>query len=167
MKDSIHKLLLTLVATSLLSCAPPPPLLRPMTPSNYNAMLKRDLTDSEKAGVARAVSQGLKDPESARFKWGQARIKEGQSASTYCGLVNGKNSYGGYTGDQAYMVVLLKRGDGGDGAVLIDIGDINQTTCATEGYFPDYFIETAMETAAPYPPPSPTGAPAAGPAPSP
>jgi hypothetical protein len=45
------------------------------------------------------VKDALKDPESARFK-GEFVGKDG----AVCGLVNAKNSYGGYGGFERYIV---------------------------------------------------------------
>jgi hypothetical protein len=60
------------------------------------------LTSAEKAAVMQAVKGVLKDPDSARFKWTTLRA----GSSTYCGLVDAKNSFGGYVGDTAFEVVL-------------------------------------------------------------
>ena len=62
----------------------------------------RQLTPAEKLAVARAVQDQLKDPESARFKWSSMMGRNGQ----YCGEVNAKNSYGGYTGFRPFVATL-------------------------------------------------------------
>lgn len=50
------------------------------------------------------VASTLKDPEGARFKPGTyAVVNQNDVLQWYCGMVNGKNSYGGYTGYQAFL----------------------------------------------------------------
>jgi hypothetical protein len=59
---------------------------------------KRELTPIERQTLARSLSTTLKDPASAQFKWLPVVLVERDGITDYCGLVNGKNSYGGYTG---------------------------------------------------------------------
>jgi hypothetical protein len=49
--------------------------------------------------IVSLVKEQLKDPESARFR----DIKKMENGN-FCGWVNAKNSYGGYTGYQAFFV---------------------------------------------------------------
>ena len=58
---------------------------------------RRPLSATERSIVSDAVKSGLKDPDSAHFQWFTAIIRNG-SSFPYCGLVNSKNSYGGYPG---------------------------------------------------------------------
>jgi hypothetical protein len=63
------------------------------------------------------VRQRLKDPDSARFR--DVRIvdhstKAGSSIRVACGLVNGKNSYGAYSGYSHFIYVLEHRYSGTD-----------------------------------------------------
>lgn len=67
-------------------------------------VLARDLLDVEKAVIEKTVKGQLLDPESARFKWVPLSAN---GARTYCGLVNSKNRFGGYTGDAPYIVFLV------------------------------------------------------------
>lgn len=58
-------------------------------------------TEADQTAIADAFERILKDPDSARFPVIYARI--GQSGMIYyCGLVNARNSYGGYTGNQPF-----------------------------------------------------------------
>ena len=74
-----------------------------------------ELTDADKAIVGESVKKQLKDPDSARFKWlpiagnwrGEGRLK----SIIYCGVVNSKNSLGGYAGDAPYSVFLTRLKD--------------------------------------------------------
>src|SRR5258705_8059410 len=58
---------------------------------------KRELTAAEKLSLAPVLSAGLKDPSAAQFKWMPVSLIERDGITDYCGLVNGKNSYGGDT----------------------------------------------------------------------
>src|SRR5260370_36475652 len=58
---------------------------------------KRELTPAEKLSFAPVLAVGLKDPSAAQFKWMPVILTERDGITDYCGLVNGKNSYGGDT----------------------------------------------------------------------
>ena len=75
----------------------------------------KPLTAAHKLQIAKHVKALLKDPDSAKFKW-PAPTEFG----LYCGWVNAKNSYGGYTGFEPFMV-LGGVGDGpkSDGSFLV------------------------------------------------
>ncbi len=60
-----------------------------------------------------ALKRSLKDPESARFR------DEAFYPGAVCGLINSKNSYGGYTGDKLYLYVTASH----EVYVLEDSGD--------------------------------------------
>ena len=53
-----------------------------------------------RAEVENQVRGALKDPDSAKF----GNISMDDSGKVACGLVNSKNSFGGYVGDQSFMV---------------------------------------------------------------
>lgn len=61
-----------------------------------------ELTAEQTTQVQDGVRRSLKDPESARFGPMQAATNEAGDISV-CGLVNGRNSYGGYTGEQPFI----------------------------------------------------------------
>lgn len=48
------------------------------------------------------IKQRLKDPESARFS--NVSVYRGGSATAVCGYVNSRNSFGGMTGQQRFIV---------------------------------------------------------------
>lgn len=77
-----------------------------------------ELSTPERAEVARAVQSGLMDPSSAMFLW----TTHTGDPVLYCGLVNAKNSFGGYVGFTPYMVFIVPNG-GDIKAVLYKIGD--------------------------------------------
>ncbi|ELP5232515.1 hypothetical protein R1Z32_001391 [Citrobacter freundii] len=96
----------------------------------------RSLTKQEINAVETAVKGHLKDPESARFKHSKF-VSNGKGA--YCGLVNSKNSYGGYAGNTPFMVMLINNGKphagfigmGGDDAETLS----TLSVCKDSGYF--------------------------------
>ena len=63
----------------------------------------RELTDEEKGVIAEVVRRDFKDPDSAQFRWLPFQDKPG---GLYCGMVNGRNSYGAYVGFSPYSVVV-------------------------------------------------------------
>jgi hypothetical protein len=73
---------------------------------------RRELTSIEKAGISASVAATLKDPGSAQFKWVPVILTEREGISDYCGLVNSRNSYGGYGGFVRYYAQLIKDGKG-------------------------------------------------------
>lgn len=88
------------VFLSALFLAAVPALSRPLgTP--------RSLTPAEKSVVEAAASSGLLDPDAAKFKWFKYN-----GSDHYCGLLNGKNSYGGYIGYRHYSVDVKRDGSG-------------------------------------------------------
>ncbi len=104
--------------------------------------LARDLSDAEKMAIKQAVRASMKDPESSRFKWGPVA-----SENVYCGLVNSKNSYGGYTGDKMYNVIYgNSKHDGRPHAFFVRFTEdetiyekTTLETCAENGYDSSYF----------------------------
>jgi hypothetical protein len=78
-----------------------------------------DLSDNEAFALARKrVAESLKDPDSAKFgphfyrKIALAGL--GKPADVICGTVNGKNSFGAYTGAKTFVYRLA------DDRVLMD-----------------------------------------------
>jgi hypothetical protein len=90
---------------------------------------KRDLTDAEKAALTPVLSRTLKDPGAAQYKWMPVVLTERNGITDYCGLVNGKNSYGGYTGFTGFYAQLIKDSNGQfTSGVLRAIEDPNRET---------------------------------------
>src|SRR5882672_467112 len=73
---------------------------------------KRELTAAERLSFAPVLSSGLKDPSAAQFKWMPVILTERDGVTDYCGLVNGKNSYGGYTGYVRFYAHLTRNEKG-------------------------------------------------------
>ena len=64
----------------------------------------RTMTAGEKRAVEAVVRDHLKDPRSAIFKHPEFRMPDDSGGAIYCGLVNSKNSYGGYAGYAIFQV---------------------------------------------------------------
>jgi hypothetical protein len=115
-------------------CGTPGPTLETL-----NAAEKRELTPIEKVTLASSLAQTLKDPGAAQFKWMPVTMLQREAVTDYCGLVNGRNSYGGYTGYQKFYAQLFKDGKGQftKGLIrLIASGDVE--TMATDGQCEKY-----------------------------
>lgn len=83
--------------------------------SFFNEAHSAELTESNKAAIIKAVKENLIDPESANFKFVHSSPNE---KNVYCGLVNSKNRFGGYTGFTVYQVMILSP----DSAYMLTIG---------------------------------------------
>lgn len=85
------------------SYSPPPSAPEPQTEPGRPITLTAQQQQVVRAGVTR----GLKDPESARFG-GMSGVKDKDGDITVCGMVNAKNSYGGYAGMSPYIGMFLR-----------------------------------------------------------
>jgi hypothetical protein len=73
----------------------------------------RPFSAIEKAALAKKLSQTLKDPNTAQFKWLPV-APNGSGLIGYCGLVNFKSSRGGsYVGFRRFFAMISK-GSSGD-----------------------------------------------------
>lgn len=76
----------------------------------------RQLTAIEKEALRKSFSQTMKDPDATQFKWLPAVVankdKPTDTPIGYCGLVNGKNSYGGYVGYKRFYATLTRNAKG-------------------------------------------------------
>jgi hypothetical protein len=102
----------------------------------------RPLTLIEKAALAKALSQTLKDSNAAQFKW-LAVAASGSGPIGYCGLVNIKSSRGGYVGFRRFFAMISKgpKGDYIKGRIEhIDGIAVTSAGSSTE----DDAIETAL-----------------------
>lgn len=76
------------------------------------------LSSKQMASVKSVVKSAMKDPWSAHF--GRiAAADQPQGAVTVCGMVNGKNSFGAYTGELPFMGILASDGS----FILADIAN--------------------------------------------
>ncbi len=72
----------------------------------------RRLGQDEQAALTKVFAPSFKDPDAARFKWMPVILAERGGITDYCGLVNGKNSYGGYIGYGRFYAQLRKDANG-------------------------------------------------------
>jgi hypothetical protein len=71
------------------------------------------LSSVERDTLHKSLSATLKDPDAAQFKWMPVVVPKGDASSVaYCGLVNRKNSYGGYGGFRKFYANLTRNADG-------------------------------------------------------
>src|SRR5260221_14712411 len=95
------RILASLTAMFLCGCASQPT-------ERVLAAPRRELAAAEKTSLATALSQTLKDPGAAQFKWMPIVMLERDGITDYCGLLNGRNAYGGYVGFQKFYAQLNK-----------------------------------------------------------
>lgn len=88
----------------------------------------RELKPAEKNVIEKVIREQLKDPESARFEW---LPLVGKQPNAYCGLVNAKNSFGGYTGRAPYLVFPVFQNGLITIAALVGMGDGNANSSKT------------------------------------
>jgi hypothetical protein len=82
------------------------------------AIEMRPLSPTEKAALAKTLSQRLKDPTAAQFKWLPVAAN-GSRPIGHCGLVNVKSTNGGYVGFRRFFAMISKgpKGDYIDGRI--------------------------------------------------
>ncbi|HBE9093534.1 hypothetical protein ABQ397_27645 [Serratia fonticola] len=101
----------------------------------------RPLLADEIIAVENLIREDMKDPEAANFYHQDFPFPE--ETNIYCGYVNGKNSYGAYTGKILFDVFLVKNTDGEIKALPLgrDVAsggwapqEVIASTCAGAGY---------------------------------
>ncbi len=94
--------LFLLFGTSSKSSPPIDPELREQLARAYEEKREKE-EDTQRfwAKVRSAVAAQLKDPDSARY--GRMFVSR-KNGTTICGMVNSKNSFGGYTGEQPFVM---------------------------------------------------------------
>jgi hypothetical protein len=83
-----HLIALTLAALTLSGC------IKDKSAEAFATAQRRNLTPAEKTALTKALSQALKDPRSAQFKWMPVILITRNGIIDYCGLVNSR----GYVG---------------------------------------------------------------------
>lgn len=113
MKKIIISAMLAASALVITGCAPKPPSSVAISTANYGS-LPADYQDQ----IKNYMNAALKDPESARYTFlptFKGYSQDGSMSATNGGitfgyvapvLVNAKNSYGGYTGNQRYVFMF-------------------------------------------------------------
>lgn len=71
--------------------------------------------------VISALKNEARDPTSLLFKWHAVAAEPKGGVLTYCGMVNGKNGFGGYSGFAPYLAAVVLS-DSGEPTKAIIIG---------------------------------------------
>ncbi len=103
---------------------------------SFNAYAgERALTKIERIAIERSVKERLKDPDSAKFKHSKL-VQTKKEGNIYCGLVNAKNSFGGYTGFQPFQTYVAVGTLGKTVAYTFSLenSDVILQLCAENGY---------------------------------
>lgn len=98
---AIGALTALLLAGCQSAAMPPPPVTTPYT-----------LNEAETNAVKEGVRRSLKDPTSALFGETFRASQKDPGVVYVCGVVNGKNSFGGYAGDRPFLGLLATMKDG-------------------------------------------------------
>lgn len=69
---------------------------------SFPASAQERLSDPLRESVRTALRENLRDPASAQFRW----LPRVDGEILYCGFVNAKNAFGGYTGFVPYLAIL-------------------------------------------------------------
>jgi hypothetical protein len=77
------------------------------SPSGTAAVEMRPLSSTEKAALAKALSQTVPNPSAAQFKWLPVAAN-GSGPIGYCGLLNVKSGYGEYVGFRRFFAMITK-----------------------------------------------------------
>jgi hypothetical protein len=106
----------------------------------------RELSASEKSALKVSLAKTMKDPDAAQFRWMPLHYNPDSTLADYCAMVNGKNSYGGYTGWRMFRAMLQRNAKGEylDGGIIAieQAGDFaqemvngeNREFCVKVGY---------------------------------
>jgi hypothetical protein len=145
-RDNWRAIGLLLVVIALSACAvttQAPPTSTATSPTVATpADEMRPLTPSEKAALAKTLSQTPKDPNTSQFKWLPVAAS-GTGPIGYCGLVNIKNRYGRYVGFRRFFAMISK-GPKGD-YIKGRIEHIDGIPVASDGNSSEHDgIETAL-----------------------
>lgn len=101
----------------------------------------RPLTEPEKMAVEKTIREEMKDPDAAKFYHQDYPYPE--NTFTYCGYVNGKNSYGAYAGKQLFAAFVAVNKDNEVVAASFDVSSqtgepldqsVISSLCASAGY---------------------------------
>ena len=110
----------------------------------------RELIPEEKAAVEQTIRGEMLDPDAAKFDFLDFPT---ESSHVYCGFVNGKNSFGAYTGKKLFAVFLVKNDKGEQKAISLNMtpstGEpasqgVISATCSGAGYdvkVPSYTVK--------------------------
>ena len=95
-------LALTFVALAVVGCASAK-VQEPQVPKQV-----RQLSATEKTALKKSLASDMKDPDATQFRWMPLAFDDSNPTADYCALLNGKNSYGGYTGFRTFRAILKR-----------------------------------------------------------
>jgi hypothetical protein len=72
----------------------------------------RQLSATEQESLSRSLSQALKDPDAAQFKWMPVLVGPKGRPTNYCGLINGKTSAGALSGFRKFAAAIAQNSNG-------------------------------------------------------
>ena len=72
----------------------------------------RQLSPAEQEALRRSLSQALKEPDAAQFKWMPVLIGPSGRPTNYCGVVNGKTSAGTLSGFRIFAAAIAQNSSG-------------------------------------------------------
>lgn len=115
----LRKSIIVAAALALAGCVsapvdgpkPPPASQKASKPARAKPLPMR-LEGYQHAAIENAVKGHLKDPYSAVFSSMMAFRDQGSRAVHVCGIVNAKNSFGGYTGGKSFYAMARYEVDG-------------------------------------------------------
>lgn len=113
------------VCLLIAGCTTPQTTSPPVKATTYRPLSAEDVKI-----VQDGVRQSLKDPLSATFG-PMTAAQEGKDNSWVCGVVNAKNSFGGYTGDKPYMGMLVHMDTGAKKLQMFRVTSMGGTDSAT------------------------------------
>lgn len=107
-----------LVGVFLASCVASPPPSKTVVEKGVPIRLSAAQT----AAVYDGVKVALKDPDSARFG-GAFGARSSSGLVSVCGMVNARNSFGGYVGNTGFYGVLIEGSNGRAVFTLMKLAD--------------------------------------------
>jgi hypothetical protein len=72
----------------------------------------RQLSPAEQDALRRSLSQALKEPDAAQFKWMPVLVGPSGRPTNYCGLINGKTSAGTLSGFRKFAAAIAQNSSG-------------------------------------------------------
>jgi hypothetical protein len=72
----------------------------------------RQLSPAEQDALRRSLSQALKEPDAAQFKWMPVLVGPSGRPTNYCGLINGKTSTGTLSGFRKFAAAIAQNSSG-------------------------------------------------------
>ena len=98
--------------------------------TSFVATAARPATESEISYLKDALQGRLKDPYSAKFRNVKIGPMSDAGMQSACGMVNAKNSFGAYAGEEPFYAAIVPDKKVG---IIIGIGEAAGTMCESEG----------------------------------